>query len=295
MSGAEKPIRTLPQFLYIEPTSVCNLHCKMCYANVINGPQRRVSDAEGVLGFVRRFVAVAPPPVTVYWCGTGEVFLHREFPAMVNHLRAESGDAIQQIIQTNGTVRRLGEFDSLADLEFRISIDGIRPFHEWHRGANTYDRTLDFCREAVERGCRSLTVRTLLTRDNIGHLDALAEELRRRIGPDVRLLVSEPYTNPALRAVRGLAPAISQRDIEDATAISREEARQILHETYQDRYELDEAAAVDNYLSLNTYGVHSCCHGVIRLGDPETEMATLLDRLAASEDQCRACPMYPCQ
>ena len=57
-----------------------------------------------------------------------------------------------------------------------MSIDGPKPFHEWHRGKNTYERTLAFCREAVERGCASLNVRTLLTHDNIHHLEEFHAE-----------------------------------------------------------------------------------------------------------------------
>ena len=73
MRNQAKEVRILPQFLYIEPTSVCNLHCTMCYTNVINGPARRVLESEQILGFVRRFVASTPSPISLYWCGTGEV------------------------------------------------------------------------------------------------------------------------------------------------------------------------------------------------------------------------------
>jgi MoaA/NifB/PqqE/SkfB family radical SAM enzyme len=296
MNAAEKSIRILSKSLYIEPTSACNLHCKMCYTNVINGPERRVIETNKVLNFVQRFLAITLPPVWVYWCGTGEVFLHRDFPKMVNHLLAEySEDIITQTIQTNGTVPRLREFDSLQRLDFRVSIDGLRPFHEWHRGKNTYDRTLDFCREALERGCRSLSVRMLLMRDNIEYLDEFYTELVERVGPRVELLLSVPYTNRILQGVRAKALAINQHAIEDAAAVTRAEALRIIEQKYQNRYGLDEEpAAVDNYISLTTYGVFSCCHGIIHLGDSNTDMVTLLERLAASEEACYSCSMFPC-
>ncbi len=297
MIATSKPVRILPQFLYLEPTSVCNLHCKMCYTNVINGSNRRVSDKEQVLDFVQRFVAVAPPPVTVYWCGTGEAFLHPQFPEMVNRLLdAYTDDQLQQIIQTNGTVRRFKEFTSLARLDFRVSIDGTREFHDWHRGPGTYDKSVNFCREAVDLGCKAMTVRTLLTRDNILTLDQLHDELVERVGPNVQLLLTVPYKNDSLRLVRNSALSINQQDIDDATAIGRDEAAQILIERYGGRFELDETPeAVDNYLSLNTYGVHSCCHGIINLGGPELDIQTLQQRLADSEIDCHACAMFPCQ
>src|SRR5262245_29209219 len=126
----DKPIRILSQSLYIEPTSVCNLHCKMCYTNVINGPDRRVVPAETMITFVRRFLEVTPTPVSVYWCGTGEVFLHRDFPKVLNELMTEYGDdVLTHTVQTNGTIRRLDEFGCLERIDFRVSIDGSREFH----------------------------------------------------------------------------------------------------------------------------------------------------------------------
>jgi sulfatase maturation enzyme AslB (radical SAM superfamily) len=198
------------------------------------------------------------------------------------------------MIQTNGTVRRLREFASLERLDFCVSIDGPKEFHEWHRGKHTYDRTVDFCREAFDRGARSVQVRMLLTQDNIWHLDEFEAELIAKIGPQVQLAIGAPYTNRELTGVRR-ARAIHQGEIEDKRAISREAALTILAEKYQNRYEMDEdPEAVQNYLSLTTYGVYSCCHGIIRLGGPDASIAGLFDRLHASEGQCRSCSMFPC-
>jgi hypothetical protein len=51
---------------------------------------------------------------------------------------------------------------------------------------------------------------------------------------------------------------------------------------------------VDNYLSLTTYGVYTCCNGAIHIGDPATDMNVLMERLAWSERQCLKCSMFPC-
>lgn len=296
MATITKPVRRLSQFLYIEPTTVCNLHCKMCYTNVINGPDRKVVDADKVLDFIRRYAASVAAPLSIYWCGTGEVFLHKEFPRIVNTLLREYGPQIEQTIQTNGTLRRLDELDTLAALNFRVSIDGSRQFHEWHRGENTYDKTLNFCREAVDRGCKSMTIRALLTRDNIGNLVEFEQELKDRIGPEVTLLVSITYTNETLRLVRLDAPGINPNDIEDQSALSESEARRLLDELYDGRFQLDVTPeAVDNYLALTPYGVHTCCHGIVRIGDAAEEIAVLNQRLAAAEDDCFACALFPCQ
>ena len=294
MIVADKPVRRIANELYIEPTSACNLHCKMCYTNVINGAGRRVIPAEKILTLFERFLAATPPPVQVYWCGTGEAFMHRDFPQMVNRL-LEHGEAVQQTIQTNGTLNRLAELTALDRLDFRVSIDGVREVHEWHRGEGNYDRALDFCREALARGCRSLWVRMLLTRDNIHRIDEFHDDLKRRAGPRAGLSLMIPFTNRTLRTARQLSQALAQKDVEDDRAMGEEEARLILESEYQGRYLLEEdAPTVNNYLSLNTYGVFSCCNGIIKMGDVDTDVDVLKERLAASEDDCRSCALFPC-
>jgi sulfatase maturation enzyme AslB (radical SAM superfamily) len=291
-----KPIRLMREHLYIEPISSCNLKCKMCYANVINGAGRRMLAKAVVLSFAERFMAHTPGQAWVLWCGTGEIFLHRDFPAMVNHLMAEFPDSrLQHTIQTNGTVRRWREFDSVPRLDVCVSIDGWREFHEWHRGKNTYDRTLDVCRETVDLGCRSLQVRMLVTRDNIEYLDEFRADLTNRIGPNVTLALATVYGNRELEPMRKSAPSIVQHDIDDSRIISSEQARAILDHKYQNRYALeDDADAVDNYMSLTTYGTFTCCNGAINLGEPQLDMQDLIHRLVGAEQKCRTCYMFPC-
>lgn len=296
MQIIDKPVRVWPETLYVEPTSVCNLECKMCYTNVINGANRRVVARDTVLDFVERYLAATAPPVYLYWCGTGEIFLHPDFPAMVNELLAKHPDSVLgQGVQTNGTIRRLHELPALDRLDFYVSIDGLRECHEWHRGPKTFDRTVAFCREAVTRGCRAMNIRCLLTRDNIGQIDEFEAELREAIGGPISFRYHAPYKSEVLRTVRGFAPGINQVDIEDTRAVSEEEALAIFREKYQDRHEVDTSDTVDNFLCLTTYGVHTCCHGIINIGEPATDIPTLMQRLHDAEAQCRACGMFPCQ
>jgi hypothetical protein len=138
-------------------------------------------------------------------------------------------------------------------------------------------------------------VRSLLMRDNIDHLDAFHEELRRRIGPDVQVSLIIPFTNRRLRVAARSSLAIVQKDVEDDRALPEEEARAILQQRYQGRYVLEEdSETVENYLNLNTYGVHSCCNGIIKLGEIDTAVGALKARMAHSEAECKACTLYPC-
>jgi len=293
----EKPIRRQADLLYLEPITACNLHCRMCYTNVINGPNRRVLPAGLVLDFVRRYMALAPPTVELYWCGTGEVFLHPDFPAMVGTVYSEYGERVSsQTVQTNGTMTdRLRELPSIHLIDFFVSVDGVEELHDWHRGAGTFARTMEFCRVAHELGARSIKVRALLTKENIFRLDELYDELRRHAGDEVGLGLILPYTNSVIDKVRGRSMMISQNAIEDDRAIEKPEADEILARLYGTRYEIEECEAVDNYIALTPFGVRTCCNGIISIGQAEDDMDTLFARLEASESDCRACEMFPCQ
>jgi MoaA/NifB/PqqE/SkfB family radical SAM enzyme len=290
----QKPIKVFRDQLYIEPTSVCNLSCGMCYSNVINGAGKRVLGYAEVIDFVGRYFEAVPAPICVYWCGTGEVFLHKEFPRMVNRL-LEFGPAIEQTIQTNGTVRRLKELSSLGRIDFNVSIDGPKDVHEWHRGPKTFDRTIAFCNEALDRGCRSLKIRCLLTRDNIERLEEFHKVLTDRLSARFMLELNPPYANNVLRGVREQARAVAQTDIDDSRVITREEAHAICEEKYRGKFEVCVSDTVDNYISVNTYGVHTCCHGILRIGGMEDAVPTLLQRMDDADTACRACAMFPCQ
>jgi sulfatase maturation enzyme AslB (radical SAM superfamily) len=290
----QKPIKVCPEELYIEPTSVCNLKCTMCYTNVINGPDRRTLSYEEVTDFAQRYLDAVGPVVNVYWCGTGEAFLHKDFPRMVNRL-LEYGPDIEQTIQTNGTIDRLDEFTSLERLSFNVSIDGPKELHEWHRGPNTFDRTLRFCKAALDRGCQSICIRCLLRRDNIERLDEYHQALTDWLGPRFTLELNPPFDNSVLRPVRDEAQAINQHDIDDSRTITTEEAVRICAEKYRGKYEICVWGTVDNYISLTTYGVFTCCHGILKIGEIVEPIPTLMQRMIDSKPRCLSCAMHPCQ
>ena len=129
----------------------------------------------------------------------------------------------------------------------------------------------------------------------IEYLDEFRADLPNRIGPTVMLALATVYRNRDLEPMREYAPSIVQHDIEDSRIISTAQAREILDRTYQNRYVLeDDSVAVDNYLSLTTYGTFTCCNGAINIGDPKLDMQTLINRLVGAERKCRNCTMFPC-
>ena len=73
--------------LYIEPTTKCNLNCKMCFRNTwFDEPICDLS-----LEDFRRVIDTMPPTVeTIFFGGMGEPLFHRDILAMIR-IAAETG------------------------------------------------------------------------------------------------------------------------------------------------------------------------------------------------------------
>ena len=116
--------------LYIEPTTKCNLNCKMCFRHTwFDEPicDLRLED-------FRRALDTMPPSVeTIFFGGMGEPLFHRDILQMVR-LAAETGAEVELL--TNGTllseqmIRGLIDaglcklWVSIDDLQTDSSIDG---------------------------------------------------------------------------------------------------------------------------------------------------------------------------
>ena len=125
--------------------------------------------------------------------------------------------------------------------------------------------------------------------------DELRDDRSNRISPRVTLALATVYGNRELAPMRQSAPSIVQHDIDDSRIISTADAQEILERKYQNRYELeDDSDAVDNYMSLTTYGTFTCCNGAINIGQPSLDMPTLINRLVGAERKRHTCSMYPC-
>lgn len=119
-----RPVTHLAR-IYIEPTTLCNLRCRMCMRDTWNEPVGHMDAAtfRRVLDGVRAL----PYPPTVFFCGYGEPFAHPEFLDMV---RMAKGLGIPVEAITNGVL--LDEERALALIEagldmLWVSIDGASP------------------------------------------------------------------------------------------------------------------------------------------------------------------------
>ena len=277
---------------YIEPFSNCNLACRMCYARV---PGERVAiSKEGVVGFVDRFANHCGGSFSLYWCGTGEVFLHEDFPEMINVLSARYHGRAAHTIMTNGTVDRLDEFEGLRDVTLRVSIDGPKEHHEWNRGPGTYERSMEFYSKALSLGCPNVEVRALVTRDNIERLAEFEAELERVGGSRARLSVTVAFTNDDLAR---MGSQFMARKIDDSKLMPREEAERRLMELYGEKFResIREDYCHATELSLTPWGVFTCCESMYKIGEIDTEMAELFAALDRETQKCYRCAYRPGQ
>ena len=89
----------LPRRLYIEPTSLCNLNCEMCFRKSWINESYGNIDAASVIGLMDESI-FADGVDTVFFGGMGEPLIHPEIMAMIRAAK-ERGKKVELI--TNGT------------------------------------------------------------------------------------------------------------------------------------------------------------------------------------------------
>lgn len=121
-----EPVPQFPEKLYIEPTSLCNLNCEMCfrkswinesYGNIQTETVLRVMDEPMFLDNVR----------TVFFGGMGEPLIHPDIMKMISAAK-ERGKRVELI--TNGTSLKVTKPEELVELgvdEVWVSIDSFDP------------------------------------------------------------------------------------------------------------------------------------------------------------------------
>ena len=148
---------------------------------------------DDILFFVDRFYKFNNKKFKIYWCGTGEIFLHLDFPQIVNILNSIYKDKINHTIMANGTIDRIKEFDKLDNIKFYVSIDGPKEFHEFNRGRGTYEKSINFCKKAINLGCKKIVIRTLITKMNVYLIKDWEKEIKMIIDNSIKLSLIIPY------------------------------------------------------------------------------------------------------
>jgi MoaA/NifB/PqqE/SkfB family radical SAM enzyme len=111
--------------VYVEPTTVCNLHCRTCIRNVWDEPPGFMSP-ETFARIIEGVQAVSPPP-TLFFGGFGEPFAH---PGLLGMLATAKALGCPVEVITNGTMLDAEACRELVRIgvdRLWVSIDGATP------------------------------------------------------------------------------------------------------------------------------------------------------------------------
>jgi tungsten cofactor oxidoreducase radical SAM maturase len=178
--------------LYVEPTTLCNLHCRTCIRNVWETPQTHME-----METFRRLAEQAkafPDLQRVIFTGLGEPLTHPHILDMVRMVR-EAGLAVT--IGTNGLLLDKAMSRELIELgvdRLVVSLDGVRPeTYASVRGAALsgvlqHIRDLNEAKREMGSLSPALGIEFVALRSNVGELADLTG-LASRLGA-TRVLVS---------------------------------------------------------------------------------------------------------
>jgi pyruvate-formate lyase-activating enzyme len=293
---AGRPVRVWRDSLYLEPVTGCNLRCGLCYSAYDTEKRSRTIPRDQLMALVAQFLddpARGESP-DLFWCGTGEIFLYPRFTELLDEI-AERWPAVRQGVQTNGTILPDAPLRAADRVDFRVSIDGLRPAHEANRGRRTYERSIAFARHVLALGSTVL-IRCIVTRANIGHLRELEAELHREVGVDCKLSLTLPFDDRAIdRAGSALyRKGFHGKGLPVLLSFSEQDAIAALQSTYEREF-LERVCPVvfDSHISIYPAvavdGVYTCCERLVKVGELSDPLAEVTARIVPAT--CRGCSM----
>lgn len=175
---------------------------------------------------------------------------------------------------------------TLKNKTFYVSIDFPKYQHDRFRGRGNFERSLEFCRKAVNRG-GNLIIRTLVTKNNIGSFSNVERQIRRLLGTRrFKLEPTFPYRNEEIRICSQTSLSFSKKDIDDEWFLEHPE--DLFYEKNSNNY----SEFGDDVLSLSLLSdrnIYPCCEGLIEIGDMNTPLDQLYHRLYRSKEICKTC------
>lgn len=167
----------LPEKIYIEPTSMCNLNCEICFRHGwINEKLGRMST--DIFTQIISSLSEMPTIKEVFFAGMGEPLFH---PDICNMIRKVPGN-LDTLLLTNGTLlsREMSRKLISAGLSHLwISMDGFdRDIYERIQSGSKYDTILDNIRAFNEerKGTNvKLGITFVVVPDNVDQLQKINE------------------------------------------------------------------------------------------------------------------------
>ncbi len=163
--------------IYISPTEICNLNCKMCYTNKTN---KSILDLNTLKQFILKYKKYINLQ-TITLTG-GEIFLIKNIENFINFLTQQN--IIVQII-TNGTI--LDKLFLLKKTDFIniiVSIDGFKEYHEKNRGKGTFLKSINFIKTAHKLGFHT-QIFSIVTKQNFKNIENFEKYLKKTLYNDI--------------------------------------------------------------------------------------------------------------
>jgi organic radical activating enzyme len=249
--------------LYINPLERCNLACKICYTK----KTKFVLSNQAILDFVKRYQQVQELD-TITFCG-GEVFLLKDFPALVNQLTKEG--LFVQII-SNGTIDRLTEIEQPNSVNFIVSLDGLEAYHDQNRGQGNFAKSTTLLKKAISLGFHT-EVFSIVTKNNLSLIDEFEASLQKILGqtPPVTYHPRKPRTYLQKHPISNVLGQVRGFDF-----LSLAEVKELM----QTKKTFPPQNLGCYQVSLMSDGrIYGCCEGITPLGDIQTDTAELVTNL----------------
>jgi MoaA/NifB/PqqE/SkfB family radical SAM enzyme len=225
--------KATPLNVMISVTNRCTARCGYC--DIPARRQRELTTVE-LLALLDELKALGTQRVA-FW--GGEPLLRDDIGALVRHAKRRCGFFVS--LDTNGRLvpERL---DDLADLDVLVvSYDGPREVHDANRGEGSHARARAALELAAPRQ-RVFTI-TVLTRENLSHVDAILDDARR---------LGFATTFQLLHHTEGLASA-GERDLLPSNEEYRATLRHLLRRKREGAAIVSSAAYLERLLRWPSY------------------------------------------
>lgn len=261
--------------LFISPNTSCNLNCTMCY--VTKKPE--ILPDKKILNFIKKYQKKVDLKMITF-CG-GEVFLLPYFSDLVNELTEEHGIFVQVV--TNGTIDRLDEFARPNSMNLIVSIDGNEEYHDKNRGKGSFQKSIQFLKNAKQSGFHT-EIFSILTKQNYPHVAEFERMILKNIGKTeityhpkkpIEYLKNHPIDNV-------------NKSNEGFDFLTKEQ----MSEIYKSDLQIFPPKGLGCFqVSLFSNGkIYGCCEGVCEIGNINSPIDKIIDKLKDNiKDNCADC------
>jgi len=165
LTGASIPLNVM-----ISVTNRCPARCSYC--NIPNRQQREMTTAD-LISLFDQLKALGTQRVALWG---GEPLVRNDIGELLDYAKNKCGFFVS--LDTNGYLVR-DRIEALANVDVLVmSFDGPRDIMDKNREAGSYDKVMQALELAATRKIRVFTI-TVLTKENIGHIDFILEQAKR--------------------------------------------------------------------------------------------------------------------